>query len=154
MGATGLTAELLAELEGVAESHGCELVHAEFRGGVLRVILDHPAGVTLEHCEQVSRDASALLDAVGFGGGRYLLEVSSPGLDRQLYRPKDYERFVGRALKVTFRDEAGLKRTVAGRLEGFDPAGGGTAAVLDLEAERVLAIPLERIQRAKLEIEL
>jgi ribosome maturation factor RimP len=110
--------------------------------------------VTLDHCERVSREASALLDTEDFGAGRYVLEVSSPGLDRELYRPRDWKRFVGKTLRVTFRDPEGKKKTIHGRLQGFEPEDGGTAEVLEQEAGELLRIPLDRVQRAKLEIEL
>src|SRR6185369_3709461 len=80
----GRIAELQPELEAIAESAGCELVHVEIKGGVLRLFLDKPEGITLADCEHVSKLASAYLDVVDFGKSRYVLEVSSPGLDRQL----------------------------------------------------------------------
>lgn len=148
--------QLEADLHGLAESLGCELVHAEFQAGVLRLILDRPEGVSLRDCEQVARQASALLDVAGFGGERrYTLEVSSPGLDRQLYRPRDYERFAGRRARVTYlAPETGRKRTVTGRLGTFEPDGGGTVRLVEDETENELAIPLERVQVARLEIEI
>src|SRR5689334_21983574 len=96
-------AEILPQFESVASSAGCDLLHAEIKGGVMRLILDRPeGGVTLTDCEHVSKQVSHLLDVLDFGSGRYVLEVSSPGLDRQLYRPADYERFAGRLARVTF----------------------------------------------------
>ena len=69
-----------------------------------------------------------------FGTGRYVLEVSSPGLDRQLYKPRDYERFAGRLARVTYEDpETGKKRTDVARLQGLRRAEGapdGDARVL------------------------
>lgn len=130
-----LTAEIEAELAEIAAASGCELIHAEWKGGVLRLILDRPegaagapeaevheeaaaatglnpaappagAGVSLGDCEHVAKQVSALLDVLDFGNGRFLLEVSSPGLDRQLYRPSDYQRFVGRLARVTYETAA------------------------------------------------
>jgi hypothetical protein len=82
----------VTELAAIAESVGCELVRVEFKGGVLRLMLDREPGserlgVSHEDCANVSRQASALLDVVDFGPARYTLEVTSPGLDRPLYRP-------------------------------------------------------------------
>jgi ribosome maturation factor RimP len=146
--------DLERELAAVAASAGCELVHAEFRGGVLRLFIDRPEGVTLADCEAVSKQVSALLDVLDFGAGRYLLEVSSPGLDRQLYRARDYQRFVGRKVRVTWF-EGGGKRTVVGRLEAFDPAGGGTATVAEEGAPAAShVIPLADVAVARLEIEI
>ena len=80
--------------------------------------------MTLADCEHVSRQVSALLDVLDFGTGRYVLEVSSPGLDRQLYKPRDYDRFAGRLARVTFQDpETGKKKTVVARLQGLRRAG-------------------------------
>lgn len=147
--------DLERELAAVAESTGCELVHAEFRGGTLRLFIDRPEGVTLADCERVSKQVSALLDVLDFGTGRYLLEVSSPGLDRQLYRARDYQRFVGSKVRVTWF-EAGAKRTVVGRLTAFDPAGGGAATVAEEGGadEATHVIPLDAVATARLEIEI
>lgn len=147
--------DLERELTAVAEGAGCELVHAEFKGGTLRLFIDRPEGVTLADCERVSKQVSALLDVLDFGTGRYLLEVSSPGLDRQLYRARDYERFVGSKVRITWFD-AGAKRTVVGRLTAFDPASGGTATVTgeDGSGESVHVVPLDAVATARLEIEI
>ena len=160
-------AELTPELEQIAAASGCELVHAELKGGVLRVFVDKPlgqdGGVTLEDCTHVSRQLSALLDVLDFGTGRYVLEVSSPGLDRQLYKPRDYERFAGRLARVTLDDpETGKKKTVTARLQGLRNAEGapespeGDAAVVlsdDRTGER-WEVPLKNVRMARLEIEL
>ena len=72
-----------SEIAAVAAGVGCELAHAEWKGGVLRVFLDREEGVGLEHCEAVARQLSPLLDALEFGSGRYTLEVkpkSKPGV--------------------------------------------------------------------------
>jgi len=152
---TSLTPELRAELERVAEAHGCELVHAEYPAGRLRLFLDREAGVTLEDCEAVSKDVSALLDVLDFGRGRYTLEVSSPGLDRQLHRPKDYQRFVGRRIRVRFVDpESGRRATIAGRLAAYHEVDGGAIDLVETEPRRDLAVRLRDIEMAKLEIEL
>src|SRR5437764_15262563 len=121
-------AEIIPELEAVAAASGCELLAAELKGGVMRLILDRPeGGVTLADCEHVSRQASALLDVLDFGAGRYVLEVSSPGLDRQLYRPQDYDRFAGRLARVTYTDpETGKKKTEVARPQGLRRAAGAS----------------------------
>jgi len=82
--------------ERVAGSSGLEVVEIEFRGGgksrMLRVFLDKPAGVTHEDCAQFSREFGTILDVEDVvPGGTYVLEVSSPGLDRKLNRAADYE---------------------------------------------------------------
>jgi ribosome maturation factor RimP len=145
--------DLEAEIAAIAASAGCELVHAEFKGGVLRLFIDRPQGVTLADCELVSKQVSALLDVVDFGPRRYVLEVSSPGLDRQLYRARDYERFTGKLVRVTWFGAEGGKRTVVGRLVEYRPAGEGEITVETETGERH-EIPLGMIKVARLEIEL
>ncbi len=153
-------AELEPELERIAEAAGCELVHAELKGGTLRLFLDKPEGVTLSDCEHVSKQVSAWLDVVDFGKSRYVLEVSSPGLDRQLYRPRDYARFVGRKARVTLEDpETGKRKTVVGRLEGFErpegvPEEDARVVVVAEPKEERLEVRLRDIRQARLEIEL
>ncbi len=154
MSSPAIPPDLEAELAAVAEQAGCELAHAEWKGGVLRLYIDREGGVTLTDCETVSRQVSPLLDVAGFGGGRYVLEVSSPGLDRGLWKPRDFERFVGRRARVTFRSpETGRKRTVSGRLVAYDAA---APAVEIEEAERGerLRLTLAEIEAARLEVEI
>ncbi len=152
-----LAMELEQEFRAVADGEGCELVHVGFHGNILRVTLDHPDGVTHEHCASVSRQLSALLDVDDFGAGRYVLEVSSPGLDRPLYRPEDWQRFVGNLIRVTFverKDGESRKRTFVGRLETFENRDGGQARVVDEANDSVQNISLLDVEQARLEIEL
>lgn len=148
--------ELEAELTALAEQAGYELVHAEFRDGTLRIFLDRPEGVTLADCAAVSREVSALLDVAGFGPSRYTLEVSSPGLDRQLYGPKDYERFCGHRVRVTRTEpETRRKETLVGCLEEFRPASPedlSEITLTEVPTGRRFDIVLRDIQAARLEI--
>jgi len=148
--------ELTPEIEQIAEAAGCELVHAELKGGILRVFIDKPEGVMLADCEHVSRQLSALLDVLDFGASRYVLEVSSPGLDRQLYKPADYDRFAGRLARVTFEDPAtGKKKTVVARLKGLrQPEQGDAEVMLEDGSGEPWGVPLKNVKTARLEIEL
>ncbi|HVO61250.1 MAG TPA: ribosome maturation factor RimP [Terriglobales bacterium] len=105
----------------VASSSGLELVDVEFRGGgksrMLRITIDKPAGVTHEDCANVSCEVGTILDVEDAVPGSYLLEVSSPGLDRQLSCPAEFERFVGRLTKLTVREPINGNRHFEGRLE-------------------------------------
>lgn len=110
--------------ERVAASYGLELVEVEFRGAgkgrMLRITIDKPSGVTHEDCANLSREVSTILDVEdAVAGGSYLLEVSSPGLDRKLFRPSDYERFKGSRVKVTTREPVGGSRHFEGQLESL-----------------------------------
>ena len=149
-----LQQELQTALDEAAAEAGCELLIARFRGNTLQLILDHADGVTHEHCTAVSRQASAVLDAFDYGPDRYVLEVSSPGLDRELFSARDYERFCGHRIRIKFLQSDGRKRTVRGRLERFEKAGAGTAHVLPDEKSESLEIPLPQVESANLEIEL
>jgi ribosome maturation factor RimP len=110
--------------ERVAGSSGLEVVEIELHGGgkgrMLRVYLDKPAGVTHEDCAQFSREFGTILDVEDvIPGASYVLEVSSPGLDRKLVRAADYERFAGSKVKLMTRQPVNGNRHFEGRLESF-----------------------------------
>jgi len=157
---TSRIAELRPELEQIAAANGCELVHVELKGGVLRLILDRPDGsVTLADCELVSKQSSAYLDVADFGKSRYVLEVSSPGLDRQLYKTADVERFVGRLARVAFIDPgSGAKKTVVGRLQELQreegPDDEALVVLVDDDSGERTEVRWKDIRTARLEIEL
>lgn len=134
----------------IAEGLGCELLHAELKGNLLRLTIDRPEGVTHQDCELVSRQVSALLDVEDFGTGKYLLEVSSPGLDRRLYGPSDYERFRGKRVRVTFVDpENGRKATVVGELFYYDAMQAAVELAIEPGVDK-RTIPLATIREARL----
>jgi ribosome maturation factor RimP len=144
--------ELQEEFSQIAARVGCELLHCEFVGGLLRLYLDRADGVNLDHCQTVSKQVSALLDVHDFGSGKYVLEVSSPGLNRRLFRTEDYERFQGRLVRVTWRDTAtNAKQTVVGRLEAYRPAGDGELTLVDSTTGQSYSVSLRNIQLARLE---
>lgn len=154
---TSRIAELRPELEQIAAANGCELVHVELKGGTLRLILDKPEGVNLADCEVVSKQASAWLDVADFGKSRYVLEVSSPGLDRELYKPADVERFLGKLARVAFIDPEGKKKTVIGRLQELQPGeseGSAKVVVTDDKSGERTEVPWKDVRNARLEIEL
>ncbi len=116
--------QVRAVVERVAASSGLEVVDVEFRGGgktrMLRVFIDKPGGVTHDDCANVSREVGTILDVEDVvSGGSYLLEVSSPGLDRKLVRPADYARFTGNLVKLTTHTPLEGNRHFEGRLERF-----------------------------------
>ena len=108
-------------VERVTASSGLELVEVEFRGSgksrMLRITIDKPAGVTHEDCANVSREVGTILDVEDAIAGSYLLEVSSPGLDRPLSRPAEFERHVGSLVRLTTREAVDGNRHLEGRLE-------------------------------------
>lgn len=111
--------------EEVAVREGCRLYDLEFVDGggrTLRVYIDKPqGGVSIDDCANVSRGLNLRLDVEDvIPGGRYELEVSSPGLDRKLTQLWHFEGAVGRTVQVRFREEAGGMRTSEGRLVGVE----------------------------------
>jgi ribosome maturation factor RimP len=117
--------------ERIAASSGLEIVEVEFLGSgparMLRVFLDKPsaasgdplAGVTHGDCANFSREFGTILDVEDAVPGSYTLEVSSPGLDRKLTKPADFERFAGSRMKVMTRNPVNNNRFFEGRLESF-----------------------------------
>ncbi|MBZ5574408.1 MAG: ribosome maturation factor RimP [Acidobacteriia bacterium] len=121
----GLEVERVNEIAArVAASSGLEVVEVDMRGSgnkrMLRIFIDKPGGVTHEDCANVSRELGTILDVEDvIPGGSYVLEVSSPGLDRKLSRPADFQRFVGSRVKLTTRNPVNGNRYFEGRLESF-----------------------------------
>jgi ribosome maturation factor RimP len=149
--------------ERVAASSGLEVVEVELRGAgkhrMLRIFIDrpgaapspeHPDGVTHEDCANFSREFGTILDVEDVvPGGSYVLEVSSPGLDRNLTRTADFERFRGHRVKLMTRQPVNNNRHFEGKLESFENG----RLVLDLSAARRKMRPKEN-QAPKVEIEL
>jgi len=110
--------------ERVAQSSGLELVDLELQGGgkgrMLRVYIDKPGGVTHEDCANFSREVSTIFDVEdAVPGSSYLLEVSSPGLDRKLLKPDDYQRFLGSLVKLATREPVNGNQHFEGRLKAL-----------------------------------
>ncbi len=141
--------------ERVVTSEGLELVDVELKGGrtnqLLRVYIDKAQGVTHADCQLVSEQLSALLDVEDPFAGRYVLEVSSPGLDRKLVKPGDYTHFVGRRARLVLREPVGNQRVFEGRLAGLE---GGRRVRLEMPAGELREIELANISKARLVVEL
>src|SRR6266480_2126777 len=140
--------------ERVAASAGSEIVEVELRGGgkarMLRIFIDKPGGVTHEDCANLSREVGTILDVEDvIPGGSYLLEVSSPGLDRKLTRAADFERFRGHRMKLMTRQPVNNNRHFEGKLESFENG----KLVLDMSVARRKMRPKDG-QAPKVEIEL
>jgi ribosome maturation factor RimP len=134
----------------VAEPMGYELVGVEYRtgsggGALLRVYIDSPNGINVDDCAAVSRQLSALLDVEDPIGGAYDLEVSSPGLDRPLFKGEDFERYAGHLVKVTLREKFEGRRRYKGLLRGVEDS----CVLVDVDGER-WELPLELIDQARL----
>jgi ribosome maturation factor RimP len=145
-------AERVQELaEQVAIDHGLELVHVEVAGPdnkpIVRVFIDKPQGVTHDDCSEVSLHLGTILDVEDFIHAAYTLEVSSPGLDRGLYKRADYVRFAGNNAKLKTRQPIAGQRNFRGRLLGIE----GDEVIFDDRTSGRVQIPLDLITKANLE---
>ena len=142
-----------AIVDRVAVSQGVEVVETELLGGgkarMLRIFIDKPEGITHEDCANLSREVGTILDVEDAIPGSYTLEVSSPGLDRKLFKAADYERFQGSRVKLTTREPVDGNRHFEGRLGHFHSG----KLTLDLAEARKKFRPKESAAQ-KLEIEL
>ncbi len=168
---TPLSEKTTQEIGAIAEERGCRLLAVESAGAgrfsVLRLVLERQDGgaATVEDCEAVSREASAVLDAADEIPHRYTLEVSSAGLDRKLYSLEDAERFVGRRVRVKTENPVtpaplqapGTRppaispaRNFGGRLERVD---GDVLTVVDESDRRIYNVRFGDIRLARLDFE-
>jgi ribosome maturation factor RimP len=142
-------AQLRQLIEPAVESLGYELVGLEYRGsatnGLLRVYIDHQDGITLDDCQAVSHQLSGVLDVEDPIQGHYALEVSSPGLDRPLFKAQDYARFAGQQVKVRMHGMIEGRRNFTGRLLGLE----GDSAIVEVDGEEYL-LPLDQVDQARL----
>jgi ribosome maturation factor RimP len=144
------TKEIEALILPTVEQLGYELVRVQMQGTrrpTLQVMAERRdrRGMTVDDCARISRELSALLDQADPIGGEYLLEVSSPGIDRPLTRAQDYDRFVGHEAKLE------LAAPIEGRkrFQGVIAARENDKVLVQVEAETV-ALPLADIKRARL----
>jgi ribosome maturation factor RimP len=148
-GLNNLRDELIGLLTPVVSDQGMQLweleCNARASGGLLRIYIDSPAGVTVEDCERVSRAISAELDVDDPIPGHYTLEVSSPGLDRVLRTREHFARFVGASVRIETTVPIGGRKRFTGRLLNVD------ALTIEVEVEgRAVTISLTTIRKARL----
>lgn len=133
---TPLEQKLSALAEQALAAHGLVLVQAHLTGSgkflTLQVLTENPDGSSpvMENCTKASRTLSAQLDVADLIQGRYLLEVSSPGLERPLTKPADYTRFIGRQAKLSFQHAQDVLGQSLGAVTGHIVAADDTAVTL------------------------
>lgn len=136
-------------IESTVEALGFELVRVTYGGGrkpTLQIMAERPDGTMgVEDCATLSREVSLILDVEDPLPGEYLLEVSSPGVDRPLTRKKDFERWVGFETKVELENQIDGRRRFKGRMTSFD----GNDIVLDTD-EGTVVLPYTDVAKAKL----
>ncbi|MCE5203801.1 MAG: ribosome maturation factor RimP [Coriobacteriales bacterium] len=147
-----LTASLTALLEDAAAAHGLELVAVEITGQggsrMVRVYLDQQGGIDIDTIVAANAWISDALDSCDDLAGAYTLEVSSPGIERPLRKPADYERFTGRHVALKVASPIDGRRSFSGMLAGLD----GDQVILKTDTTR-LSIPLASITKAHLKFD-
>ena len=146
-----VTAKIAEIVERIGESEGMEIVDVQLLGGgkarVLRIFIDKPEGVSHADCELMSQRVGTVLDEEDLVPGEgYTLEVSSPGIERKLSKPRDFERFVGQTAKFLLREPVDNQRRWEGTLTGFSNG----AVSLEVSAGKLVRIPLEQVEKANL----
>ncbi len=140
--------------ERVGGSEGIEIVDVQLLGGggarTLRIFIDKPDGVSHADCETISHQVATILDVEDVvPGGRYTLEVSSPGVERKLTKPKDFERFVGQKAKLVLREPVESQKHWEGVLTGF----ADDTITIEPAPGRSIPIRLDQVERANLKFE-
>jgi len=137
-----------------AEEIGVECVHSGILGTkrnmTVRVFIDKPGGVSVEDCAAVSRRMEETLDADDFIPAAYLLEVSSPGLERELYSVEDFRRFTGQKVKVKLASAVNGQKVFIGQIDGVD----GNEIVLSEKALGEVRFPHSEVTKANLRVDL
>lgn len=140
--------------ERVGSREGLEVVEVQLLGGggsrILRIFIDKPGGVTHADCEFISQNVGTILDVEDVvPGGGYTLEVSSPGVERRISKPSEFERFSGQKIKVVLRQAVEGQRHWAGLLKSFAE---GTVT-LEPSPGKCVQFPLEQVEKANLKFE-
>jgi ribosome maturation factor RimP len=137
-----------------AEENGVEFVHCEILGAkrnmTVRVYIDKPGGVSVEDCALVSRRMEETLDADDLIPSAYLLEVSSPGLERELYSLNDFQKFAGQKVKVKLASPVNGQKVYVGRIRGVE----GGDVVLDGKDQGEIRFPYSDVVKANLRVDL
>jgi ribosome maturation factor RimP len=152
MGGTSILERVRAIAEAASTDHGLDLVHTEIAGPdnkpIVRIFIDKPGGVTHDDCSNVSLQVGTVLDVEDFIHSAYTLEVSSPGLERGLYKRADYERFAGSPAKLKTERPLNGQRNFRGRLLGLE----GDEVLFDDRTSGRVRLPFASIVKANLEL--
>ncbi len=151
---TGLAAEIAAIVEPVIEDQGFRLVRVMISGGadrIVQIMAERPDGsITIDECEALSKAMSPVLDVADLVTGNYRLEVSSPGIDRPLVRPSDFEDWAGHEAKIELKDAVDGRKRFKGVLEGFEDGEVRITADTGEHGVQHLGLPVHLVADAKL----
>lgn len=151
---SGIAADIAALVEPTLEDLGFRLVRVLVQGRdgqTVQIMAERPDGtIAIEDCEAISRQLSPLLDAHDPLPGSYRLEISSPGIDRPLVRPSDFEDWAGYEAKVELREPVDGRKRFRGTLEGFEDGEVRMMVTLDQLGTEVVGFPVSLVTNAKL----
>ena len=152
---TGLAAEIAGIAEPVIEDLGYRLVRVAVSGGhedrILQIMAERPDGtITVDDCEKISKALSPVLDVADPLPGAYRLEISSPGMDRPLVRPSDFEAWSGHVVKIELKEPIEGRRRFKGTLEGFEDGEVRVECDLGEQGIQHLGLPVNLVADAKL----
>ncbi len=147
-------AEKIREIaNNAAQNESVELVHVEVIGSskkrTVRVFIDRKEGVTHDHCSAVSQEVGRRLEAEDFISNAYVLEVSSPGIERGLYSLEDYKNFKGSRVKLKTHTPLDDQRNFHGQVVDVKE----NRVIFDDKTNGIVEIPFEKIRKAKLEVD-
>jgi ribosome maturation factor RimP len=138
----------------ITDKAGVELVHCQIAGSkrspIIRLFIDKPGGVTVEDCASFSREMEAILDREDFIPTSYVLEVSSPGIERELFKIEDFERFAGQTARVKTNQAIDGQRNFTGTIAGVE----GRDIEFDDRTRGPVRIPFDSIAKANLMVDL
>ena len=151
---TGIAASIAALIEPALEDLGFRLVRVQIQGRegqTVQIMAERGDGtISIEDCEAISRQLSPLLDAHDPLPGAYRLEISSPGIDRPLVRPSDFEDWAGYEAKVELREPVGGRKRFRGTLDGFEDGEVRMTVTLDQLGTQVVGFPVDLVADARL----
>lgn len=153
---TGVAADIAAIVEPVLEDLGFRLVRVKVQGGgtadrIVQLMTERSDGsITIDDCEAISKGISPVLDVADPISGTYRLEISSPGIDRPLVRPSDFEDWSGHEARIELTEPVGGRKRFKGVLEGFEDGEVRIQADTGEHGIQLLGLPVHLISDAKL----
>jgi len=154
VGETGLAAEIAGLAEPVLADLGFRLVRVVVsgrNGATVQIMAERPEGtITVEECAEISRRLSPVLDVHDPMKGQYTLEVSSPGIDRPLVRPSDFDAWAGYEAKIEMKELISGRKRFRGVLEGIEGEEVRIEVELDQLGRQIIGLPLGLIDEARL----
>ena len=150
----GLEAEIATIIEPALEDLGFRLVRVQVTGRdgkTVQIMAERPDGtISVDDCEEISRQVSPLLDVHDVVAGSYRLEISSPGIDRPLVRPSDFESWAGNEVKVELKELVDGRKRYRGTLEGYEDGEVRIEVELDQIGRTIVGFPVGLISEARL----